>query len=66
MSGKTEEAFLSAIRLHVTGNFALIRAAEEELIKNKVHAKTCCSRPTGAFHTLHQTWSIQCSYYALV
>jgi hypothetical protein len=35
MSGKTEDAFLSAIRLHVTGNLALIRAAEEELIKNK-------------------------------
>ena len=35
MSGKTEAAFLSAIKLHVTGNLALIRAAEEELIKNK-------------------------------
>ena len=32
----TEAAFLSAIRLHVTGNLALIRAAEDELIKNKV------------------------------
>ena len=36
MSGVAEEAFLSAIKLHVTGNLALIRAAEEELIKNKV------------------------------
>jgi len=36
MSGGTENAFLSAIKLHVTGNLALIRAAEEELIKNKV------------------------------
>ena len=36
MSGNTEAAFLSAIKLHVTGNLALIRAAEEELIKNKV------------------------------
>ncbi len=35
MSGRTEAAFLSAIKLHVTGNLALIRAAEEELIKNK-------------------------------
>ena len=35
MSGGTEAAFLSAIKLHVTGNLALIRAAEEELIKNK-------------------------------
>ena len=32
MSGMTEAAFLSAIKLHVTGNLALIRAAEEELI----------------------------------
>ena len=36
MSGGTEAAFLSAIKLHVTGNLALIRAGEEELIKNKV------------------------------
>ena len=39
MSGRTEAAFLSAIKLHVTGNLALIRAAEEELIKNKVSQK---------------------------
>ena len=40
MSGTTEAAFLSAIKLHVTGNLALIRAAEEELIKNKVTPAT--------------------------
>lgn len=36
MSGTGEEAFISAIKLHVTANLAIIRAAEEELIKNKV------------------------------
>lgn len=35
MSGTGEEAFISAIKLHVTANLAIIRAAEEELIKNK-------------------------------
>lgn len=51
MSGKTEDAFLSAIKLHVTGNLALIRAAEEELIKNKVHAHICCIRPPSFIQT---------------
>ncbi len=36
MNGQDEAAYLSAIKLHVTGNLALIRAAEEELVKNKV------------------------------
>lgn len=36
MSGTNEEAFISAIKLHVTANLAIIRAAEQELIKNKV------------------------------
>ncbi|BDA43070.1 Glucose 1-dehydrogenase [Coccomyxa sp. Obi] len=35
MSGNDEAAYISAIKLHVTGNLTLIRAAEEELIKNK-------------------------------
>lgn len=36
MHGQGEAAYLSAIKLHVTGNLALIRAAEDELVKNKV------------------------------
>lgn len=36
MNGPDEVAYLSAIKLHVTGNLTLIRAAEEELVKNKV------------------------------
>lgn len=36
MHGQDEAAYLSAIKLHVTGNLTLIRAAEEELVKNKV------------------------------
>ena len=39
MSGTGEEAFISAIKLHVTANLAIIRAAEEELIKNKVRMR---------------------------
>ncbi|BDA42099.1 Glucose 1-dehydrogenase [Coccomyxa sp. Obi] len=35
MYGGGEAAFIAALKLHVTGNLALIRAAEEELIKNK-------------------------------
>ncbi|CAL8461621.1 g1152 [Coccomyxa elongata] len=35
MWGADEAAFISALKLHVTGNLTLIRAAEEELIKNK-------------------------------
>jgi NAD(P)-dependent dehydrogenase (short-subunit alcohol dehydrogenase family) len=35
MNGNDEAAYISAIKLHVTGNLTLIRAAEEELIKNK-------------------------------
>ena len=40
MSGLNEEAFISAIKLHVTGNLAIIGAAEQELIKNKVGIRT--------------------------
>ncbi|EIE23552.1 NAD(P)-binding protein [Coccomyxa subellipsoidea C-169] len=35
MEGQSEDAILAAIKLHVTGNLTLIRAAEEELVKNK-------------------------------
>ncbi|CAL8461624.1 g1155 [Coccomyxa elongata] len=35
MYGGGEAAFIAALKLHVTGNLALIRAAEKELIKNK-------------------------------
>ncbi|EIE23334.1 hypothetical protein COCSUDRAFT_62877 [Coccomyxa subellipsoidea C-169] len=35
MGGKDEASFISSFKLHVTGNLNLIRAAEEELIKNK-------------------------------
>ncbi|BDA47161.1 Glucose 1-dehydrogenase [Coccomyxa sp. Obi] len=34
-SGNDEAAFLASFRMHVTGNLTLIRAAQEELIKNK-------------------------------
>ncbi len=36
MHGPGEEAYIAAMKLHVTGNLALIRAAENKLIKNKV------------------------------
>ncbi|EIE22082.1 NAD(P)-binding protein [Coccomyxa subellipsoidea C-169] len=35
MWGGGEAAFIAALKLHVTGNLTLIRAAEEELVKNK-------------------------------
>jgi NAD(P)-dependent dehydrogenase (short-subunit alcohol dehydrogenase family) len=35
MMSANETAFISALKLHVTGNLTLIREAEEELIKNK-------------------------------
>ncbi|KAK9905602.1 hypothetical protein WJX75_002844 [Coccomyxa subellipsoidea] len=35
IDGKDEAAFISFFKLHVTGHLTLIRAAEEELIKNK-------------------------------
>ncbi|EIE23326.1 NAD(P)-binding protein [Coccomyxa subellipsoidea C-169] len=35
MNGNDEAAYIAAFKLHVTGNLTLIRAAEEELIKNK-------------------------------
>ena len=62
MSGMTEAAFLSAIRLHVTGNLALIRAAEEELIKNKVRMRTAPASTgnSGPLARMPQTCRMSC------
>lgn len=55
MQGQSEDAILAAIKLHVTGNLTLIRAAEEELVKNKVPTLKLCfmlGKSSRAIHVI--------------
>lgn len=47
MRGRDEDAFIAAIKLHMTGSLTFIRAAEEELVNNKVAP---CTRASSSVH----------------